>query len=474
LSRPGVSIAIAGALAVLCSGCGGGPEPAAAPVIAGNGHNVVLLTIDTLRADHLGSYGYGRPTSPAIDALAARGALFERSFTHWPKTRGSFVCMLTGRYPSVNGYSKEHPTLLDHNPTLASVLRDAGYLTVAAVDNPNVAASLGYSKGFERYRETWEEADLTTEMDRTRAITQAAREVFAGSNPQRPFLLWLHYVNPHTPYTPPPPYDSAFVDADTRAGESLPLVDGLHGGIPKQWAHEGEDRLAYYIAQYDGEIAAVDHEVGEVLSALTAAGLDEDTVVVLTSDHGESLGEHGYFFDHGENLFDPSLRVPLIVRVPGGSPGVRSGSLTSTLDVVPTILDAVKVSYPADLGGRSLLGDVQGGSLRSRARLFAQNDRNLSAAWGTRYKVIATPTDDGVAHALYDREKDPAEVRDVAQARPYDFQVERQALGDYLDARGREWISTQRRLQGHDAVAQVSAEACEKLKALGYAVDGCG
>ena len=136
--------------------------------------SVLLVTIDTLRADHLGAYGYRRPTSPRIDALAARAALFERAYTFWPKTRGSFVMMMTGRLPAVNGYSKTHPTLVDFNPTLASVLKGAGYETAALVDNPNVAARWGYAKGFDRYRETWEEAALPSEIARARAITDEA------------------------------------------------------------------------------------------------------------------------------------------------------------------------------------------------------------------------------------------------------------------------------------------------------------
>ncbi len=148
------------AIALGLGGCPG-PEkepkaasPTRAPV-SGNGQSVLLITIDTLRADHLGAYGYRRKTSPHLDALAQRGTLFEQAYTYWPKTRGSFVAMLTGRRSSQTGYSKTHQELLDLNPTLASVLAGAGYETAAVVDNPNVAADLGYAKGFASYRETW-------------------------------------------------------------------------------------------------------------------------------------------------------------------------------------------------------------------------------------------------------------------------------------------------------------------------------
>src|SRR5262249_42934282 len=151
------------------------PAPAPLPkprTTAGNGWNVLLLTIDTLRADHLGVYGYRRATSPKIDALARRGTTFDRAYTFWPQTRARFLMMLTGRRPSQNGYSHQHPQLLDFNPTLASVLREAGYQTAAVVDNANVAKALGYAKGFDSYREIWEQPELKTEWEGTQAITE--------------------------------------------------------------------------------------------------------------------------------------------------------------------------------------------------------------------------------------------------------------------------------------------------------------
>ena len=360
---------------------------------AGNRLNVLLVTIDTLRADHLGAYGYGRATSPRLDALASRGVLFEQAYTYWPKTRGSFVALLTGRLAAQSGYGKSHPRLIDFNPTLASVLHDAGYDTTAVVDNPNVAASLGYSKGFVRYRETWEETALASEVDRSRAITRDAVSYLRAASPDHPFLLWLHYVNPHAPYEPPAPFDAAFLDAQAARGPALPPVNGFHGGVARQWA-KGAKSLGFYVAQYDGEIAAADAEVGHVLEALEHSAVRDQTLVLLASDHGESLGEHDYFFDHGENLFDPSLRIPLVLAGPGIERGRRSSELASTLDIVPTLLDALKVSYPPDLAGVSLLGAARGEPL-ARQRLPGQNDRNLLAAWDRRFKLVATPVESG-------------------------------------------------------------------------------
>jgi arylsulfatase A-like enzyme len=444
------------------------PAPAPRPSPrSGNSLNVLLITIDTLRADHLGIYAYMRNTSPRIDALARQGIVFDRAYTYWPKTRGSMAIMLTGRRPSQNGYSKAHPLLLDFNPTLAAVLKEAGYVTAAAVDNPNVAAVNGYAKGFDTYRETWEEKALATEMDRARAITETAVAFLAKARRDRPFFLWLHYVNPHAPYAPPPPYDTAFLDASARTGPRLRTVPGLHGGIPKQWAVPGQDRLGYYVSQYDGEIAAADEQVGRVMDALRDSGAGGRTVVVLTSDHGESLGEHDYYFDHGEDLFEPSLAVPLIVVAPGLKPGSRVDAFASTLDIVPTLLDAVKVSYPPELAGQSLLA-VARGEGSGPSRLFAQNDRNLSATWDRRYKLVATPEGNGRRLALYDRAQDPAETRDRSRALPDELRVQTRELEQHLERADREWAATRRLTEGAAGEPPMSDDACEKLKALGY------
>ena len=469
------SSALAGALLVVaataCRETRRAPPPRPSPS-SGNNLNVLLITIDTLRADHLGTYGYSRPTSPRIDGLARQGVVFDRAYTYWPKTRGSMAILLTGRRPSQNGYAKSHPMLLGFNATLASVLKDAGYATAAAVDNPNVASANGYAKGFDSYRETWEEKSLATEMDRARAITEAGVAFLKRPPRDRAFFLWLHYVNPHAPYAPPPPYDTAFLAAAARAGPRLPIVPGLHGGIPKQWAVRGQDRLGYYVAQYDGEIAAVDQEVGRVMGALHDSGAADRTVVVLTSDHGESLGEHDYYFDHGEDVFEPSLRIPLMIAGPGLAAGKRADAFASTVDLVPTVLDAVKVSYPPELGGTSLLPVTRGES-PGLDRLFAQNERNLSATWDRRFKLVATPAGDGRRLALYDRAQDPGETRDVSRSRAGDLRVQTRELDQQLERADREWAVTRRLTEGAAAEGPMSAEACEKLKALGYADARC-
>jgi arylsulfatase A-like enzyme len=466
-------------LVPLLAGCPAGERrterPAGSPparaVAAGNETNVLLVTIDTLRADHLGAYGYRRPTSPRIDAFAKTARVFDQAYTYWPKTRGSFVAMLTGRLASQTGYGKTHPLLLDFNATLASVLQEAGYETAATVDNPNVAASLGYAKGFARYRETWEERSLATEVARTEAITGDGVRFLAEARPDRPFFLWLHYVNPHAPYEPPAPHDTAFLDAASRSGPVLRAVEGFHGGVSRPWARPGKT-LGWYVSQYDGEIAYVDSEVGRVLDALAASAVRDRTLVVISSDHGESLGEHGYYFDHGENLFDPCVRIPLVVGGPGVVPG-RSDVLATTLDLVPTVLDALKVSWPPDLGGLSLLGALRGEEGPRRDRLPGQNDRNLLGAWDARFKIVASPTEAGSRYALFDRKSDPGETRDAARDEPERLRVERRELELFRERADAQMVRTRRLLEGRSGEERLSAEACENLKAMGYVQQGC-
>jgi arylsulfatase A-like enzyme len=452
-------------LALFCTSCPGvAPLPSPTPATPGR-RNVLLITIDTLRADHLGSYGYPRATSPNIDALARRGVRFEHAYTYWPKTRGSFVVMMTGRRPSQSGYGKSHPVLLDFNATLASTLKAAGYATAAAVDNANVAAQHGYAKGFDSYLETWEDPALLSEMDKARAITAHAKGYLAAARADQPFLLWLHYVNPHGPYTPPAPFDTAFLEADQ--GPLLPVVPGFHGGVTKAWAVPGQRRLGYYVSQYDGEIAAADREVGEVLAALDKSAVAAGTLVVLTSDHGESLGEHDYYFDHGEDLFDPCLEIPLVMAGAGVPPGRTTGSLASTIDLLPTLLEAAGVSYPPDLGGASVWPAASGTDRRPQSRLYAQNDRNLSAAFDLRYKLVAAPEGDRARFSLFDRETDPAELQDIA-ARSNLLREWRRALELFQERSDGEWGRTRALLQGRKGVSALSPAACEQMKALGY------
>ena len=429
---------------------------------------VILITVDTLRADHTSVYGYSRDTTPRLAAWAARGAVFEQAYTYWPKTRGSFVAIMTGRTAGESGYSPKHPELHTFNPTLAETLQKEGYDTAAFVDNANVASSLGFSRGFKTYVEMWADAALKDEVARTEAITRRGIEYVRSKGKGDGFFLWLHYVNPHAPYTPPPPFDTAFTERP-KSDPTLKVVDGFFGGVPKQWAIPGKRLLSDYVNAYDGEIAYSDAQLDQVLRALDAAGVLSRATVIVTSDHGESLGEHDYYFDHGANLFDPVQRIPFIV-LGRGARAVRSGVLVSTLDIMPTLLDAARVSFPSGLAGRSVL-PFAGGRLEStRDTLVGENDRGHQGIWDRRYKLIdIDPRATKSVRQFFDRSDDPGEgkprpdLKDAAKK----FEV---GLDEHRDVEMRSAIRTRAQLEGKVSPPRSQAE-CEQLKALGYVAE---
>ncbi len=410
-----IAVLLASALALL-AGCGdSSTETAPAPQNAGI--NVLFITVDTLRPDHLSAYGYPRKTSPAIDELASKGVVFDLAFTYWPKTRGSFAAMFTSLYASQHGLTVRDRDLPGFNETLAEVFQKAGYRTAAAVDNGNLDSRLGYAQGFDAYEETWLRAE--SELERTEIITRFGEELVGRKDDARPFFLWLHYVNPHAPYEPPPEHLSRFHgDGIVPRGSALAEVVGFHGGVNRKMTVEGARTWGDYVDRYDAEILLADEHVGRVLKALKEGPNAGTTIVALTSDHGESLGEHGYYFDHGDDLFNPSLRIPLVLSFPGFLPaGERVSGAVSTLDIYPTLLDLAQIPFPTGppgLQGSSALQLIRGTKSRLKDHLFFQNDRHLTAISNGRLKLVKRPEVEGSdgAFELYDLYRDPGETED--------------------------------------------------------------
>ena len=436
------------------------------------GINVLLLTIDTLRADHLSGYGYARQTSPAIDGLAARGVLFENAFTYWPKTRGSFAAMFTSLYAAQHGLTVRERDLPDYNQTLAETLKASGYQTAAAVDNGNLDRELGFAQGFDRYEQVWLTAD--TEVERTEQLTRFAIHFIESYEQAEPFFLWIHYVNPHTPYEPPEELLDLFRgDEVVPRGPKLEPVVGYHGGVNRHLPLAGESYWGDYVDRYDAEIAFADRHIGHVLEALDKSPHNGSTLVVLTADHGESLGEHDYYFDHGFDLFDPSLRVPLVLSFPGILPqGEIVQAAVSTLDIFPSVLDLAQITFPPGLQGRSLLPLVRHSEERLHDRIFFQNDQHLLAISDGRLKLISYPgTGQAEGHfELYDTRRDPYELNDRyrgAQEAVSPLEAELSSFRTRTVAWQQE---TDRRRQGAPALgdAELSEETIRNLEALGY------
>jgi arylsulfatase A-like enzyme len=315
--------------------------------------NILLVTIDTLRADHLSCYGYHRKTSPNMDALAAQGVRFEHAYCTIPLTGPSHVSLFSSRYP------QEHGVRINGVPIpkdskwlyLPQILRRFGYFNAAFVSAwPLVSHLTGFSHWFQVYDQDMKRSYQF--LSSSRFAEDVTPRAISWLEDQRvePFFLWVHYFDPHAPYH----LRKRFADPATNGHATTP---------PSEVSAAMTDR----IRRYDSEIGYVDHHLGLLLRALDKAGVTDSTLLVLTSDHGESLGEHDYV-GHGRHLYDSILRVPLIVRYPGHiKPGKVIATPVSLLDVTPTILELSGLSQrqppiPANFVGRSLAGAIQNGS----------------------------------------------------------------------------------------------------------------
>jgi arylsulfatase A-like enzyme len=309
------------------------------------GMNVVLIVVDTLRADHLGCYGYGRATSPVIDDLARNGVVFERSRSTSSYTRESVAALFTGQLPSHSGAIGWSAAPLDGSVVLAERLRAAGYRS-GFVTNTNMLTAPGFTRGFEVVRPLESAWGVSRTGGR---VTSAALEVAAQLQPG-PFFLYLHYLDPHGPYDPPPDLRQRFVvHADVA---EVDVYRDLRPQLPlfvQQGFGPGESRFEQMVSRYDAEIADTDRAIAALLAGLERLGLLQRTLVVLTADHGEEFLEHG-FIEHAWTLYEESVRVPLIWSAPGRLPqGMRSPQPATTLDIAPTLLELLDLPAVADM-----------------------------------------------------------------------------------------------------------------------------
>lgn len=313
--------------------------------------NLVLVTVDTLRADHLTPYGYPRATSPFLAGLATEAALFERTFATKASTSTAIASFHTSRLPWAHGVSHPYEVLPEDNLTIAEVLQAAGYETGAVVQNGNVFPLFRYNQGFDDYEYgAFGAAELSD-----RAISWLSRRS------DKPYFLWIHYVDPHSPYAPPPSYASLFVDDPYYVDDPLtgPYPDTFRGATAIDPAHDQRHHLnkSWYLAQYDGEIRYTDDQIARVHEKLQSLGRTGDAWFVVSADHGECFGEQEYF-GHGELAHDCGLHVPLIVRPPGGIRGRRIAGVASMIDLAPTLLDVMGFGKSPCFQGRSWSSDL--------------------------------------------------------------------------------------------------------------------
>lgn len=359
-------------------------------------HGVVLLCLDTLRADHLGTYGYARDTSPAIDAFAATGVVFERAIAQAASTLPSHRALFQSRLASHADESA---------PVLAEVLSREGFRTAAFTGGGNVSAAFGFGRGFERYDE--DRGGLAASLPKVEAWLRAG----AGER----FFLFLHTYDVHLPYDPPPPfatmfgepYDGPVTGANSRA--LLRAQRGLDGtdASPAPLTRADRERI---VGLYDGGIRYTDGQVARLLALLDELGLAATTAVVLLSDHGEEFLDHGSWI-HSHTVFDELVRVPLVFRVPGREPS-RVDAQVRLLDVAPTLLDLVGVEAPDAWTGRSLGSAIDGSAVAPRPAVSEMG----------RWQALALPPWKlvrGVGPTrLFDLASDPGEQRDLAAREP--------------------------------------------------------
>jgi arylsulfatase A-like enzyme/Flp pilus assembly protein TadD len=403
--------------------------------------NLLLVTIDTLRADHLGAYGATTGATPALDALASAGVRFDQVQTAVPLTGPSHATILTGQYPPAHGVRGNVVfTLGSKYPTLATLLKRQGYQTAAFVGAYPVAAAFGFNQGFDTFNEDFHETSGGEPGGERRANEVADSALHwlesasgaAAAAPSSPFFAWLHFYDPHAPYAPPDPYRERFA------------------GRP-----------------YDGEIAYTDSQVGRVLDWLRSSGHDADTVVVLLADHGEGLGDHHELL-HAVLIYQSTMRIPLLVSGPGVPRGVVVPSRAATIDVLPTVMGLLGFSADPALLGRDLRPSMAAGGVPSDPLYGESLFGRLNCHWASLrswvkddWKLIV-----GSQPELYNLAQDPQEIHDLAAAEPARVTRMTEELQRAL----------QRIAPGGDRAQPnpVTAEQEERLRSLGYTAGSGG
>lgn len=377
--------------------------------------NIILITVDTLRFDHLNPYGYRLPTSPRISELASESLLFQRAYTPVPKTLPATASMMTGAPPGETGVRYNGDNLETERATIAETMKQAGFRTVGIVSSPLLTAGSGFERGFDVYDDKLDEPVPPAgfrERNASRTTEAACSAIEAEAAAGKRFFAWIHYMDPHGPYSPPPGSDSLFYDGPGRM-----LPDNL---IPDYQRIEGVRSSGRYRALYDAEISTVDAAIGDFLDFLGERDLFDESLIILTADHGEGLGEHGYYYEHGACLYEHQVRVPLLVKFPGSrlSGGIVLPTV-SLLDIFPTInwcVDAASLSDPGfgtNLFALAMLKERSSHDifLESDNTAFGGNEKIFGMVRNGEWKLIKHPDN---SLELYDLSIDKGEQFNIA------------------------------------------------------------
>lgn len=451
--------AFLGSLA-LAIGCADSSAPPARP-------NILMISVDTLRADHVSAYGHERPTTPAIDAPAAQGVLFQNAYSHAPVTSVSHMSLLTSLLPEAHGVSMwtdaATSRLSESIPTLATVLREHGYATAARTAGGYMAGVFGFDQGFSAFHETY-------------ALEQAVDESLAevrrlADRSARPFFYFLHTFAVHAPYTPEEPYRGMFADPAYAGGilsrrealvrEAGPKSAAQNRAYWKRVEPDDPADLQHLRDLYDAGIRRTDDQLARLLGELERSGLLEHTMIVFLSDHGEEFMEHGQFLH--KQLYQELLQVPLVIRFAGElgerHRGRRETALVRLIDVLPTVLDALDLPIPGHVQGVSLLPLLESGAVPPRVLMSSWSKRKLQSLRLGDWKLVVQP--DGAE--LYDLSRDPLKRTDLSGRLPERVAEMKVVLADQVDA-SRRFHSRARR----GAPVEPDPAIRERLRALGY------
>jgi arylsulfatase A-like enzyme len=418
--------------------------------------------MDTARADHFGCYGYPLSTTPAVDRLAREGALFEQAFTQATNTVPSHASLFTGLYPVTHRSRFNGSPLSPKFETLASRLSGAGYRTAAFVSGWSMNRKVsGMDRGFQTYDDHFPSWDR-----RGKETVDLALDWLRSLPPGRPYFLFVHLFDPHGNYDPPAGYADRFrVGAYAMVGDGEVIAS--YQRLKLGWKDYSHDPLDY-ISRYDGEINYDDEQIGRLLEAV-----GKDPVVVFAADHGETLIDRYYYFDHGDRLNEEQIHVPLILRFPDRSlSGKRVRGMARLVDVLPTLLSYLGRPVPESLPGRDLLPGIRAGTTPEGARAYGEAraeearvaDRGyrlprwtlLYSVRTERYKLIAYPTEPRPTLELFDLAHDPGEKKNLAALDP----------GRAGEMYG--WIREYVALGPPPVAPEEDVERDKKLRALGY------
>ena len=447
--------------------------------------NVIVISVDTLRAVHMSLHGYPRRTTPRIDAFAQRGVTFDHARAPWPKTVPSMLSMFTSRPPHVTGvmFGSRGQYIQDDELLLAEIAKRQGLRTGALVSNGVLGAATNFGQGFDTYVETYKLLQGPVGF-RADTVTDMAVQWLNGVAQDEPFFLWLHYVDPHAIYEPPQEYAAPFLDDDLYDPTLLRLNDdngNFNGGVAgRYWRRNGEQaEHGWYVANYDGEVAYTDAEIGRFLDELEGRGLMDNSLVILTADHGESLGEHSYFFEHGWYPYNATAWIPFVVYWPDvPEPGLRISYPVSLLHLVPTVVDMMGWPVGEDedvrFHGRSLSPVLYGDVDRVDDYVIVESgegglrkDEFLSSIEDARWKLIRVPHQEyrrgmqGTEYELYEVRTDPMETENVIVDHSDLANLMKELLAERLAQAGPAG-------ERPEQTPQYSEEEIENLRSLGY------